>query len=651
MKIEREGSLPFDDEADAIARLLEDLHPAALLMSLVHLTGDASLLTGPFRPRSAGLFDDEGGLDADERAALRSVAVAALLAYRTRGYELPPPPSADLALDMMRTLVCQPVGEEYRPWIRDELRLDGVDPGEIPLRSSPEGRARLPVVVIGCGESGLLAGIRLKEAGIPFTILEKNDGVGGTWLENRYPGCRVDIPNHFYSYSFETNDGWTRFFSEQPEIRAYLERVMARHDIAPHVRWRTEVRSCVWQPDSATWRIHVRTPDGADEELVARAVISAVGQLNRPLVPAIAGADSFAGPTFHTAAWDDTVDLRGARVAVLGAGASGFQLVPTIAPDVAQLTVYQRTAQWIAPSPRYHERVGPGVGWAVRHVPFYARWYRLSLAWQVCDGAMQFSRRDPDWDGGDRSVSAVNEMVRAGFTAWIEAQVEDPELLAKVIPDYPPFGKRMLQDNGTWLRALQRDNVELVRDAIDHIDATGVTTVDGRHRPADVLIYATGFKVSEVLWPMRIVGTGGAVLDEVWNGKPSAYLGITIPGFPNFFCMYGPGTNQVHGGSILFVSECQMTYILGCLDLLARDDSAVLECRRDVHDDYHARSQAELANTVWTHPAVRSYYKHADGNVYTVLPWRSIDYWHWTRAPREADFVWSSAAARVAAAR
>jgi 4-hydroxyacetophenone monooxygenase len=387
----------------------------------------------------------------------------------------------------------------------------------------------------------------------------------------------------------------------------------------------------------------VRTADGSDEQLVARAVISAVGQLNRPMTPAIPGAERFAGPAFHTAAWDDTVDLRGARVAVIGAGASGFQLVPTIAPDVARLTVYQRTAQGMAPNPRYHERVGPGVKWAVRHLPFYARWYRLALAWEVCDGAMQYNRRDPAWDGGDRSVSEMNELVRQAFTAWLEAQVSDPALLAKVVPDYPPFGKRMLQDNGSWLASLQRDNVELVRTPIDHVDADGVVTTDGTHRPADVLIYATGFKVSEVLWPMRIVGVGGAVLDEVWDGKPAAYLGITIPAFPNFFCMYGPGTNQVHGGSIVFVSECQMTYIMGCLDrLAAAGGGVVLECRRDVHDDYHARTQAELAKMVWTHPAVRSYYEHADGNVYTVLPWRSIDYWRWTRAPHDGDFVLGS---------
>ncbi len=313
------------------------------------------------------------------------------------------------------------------------------------------------MVVIGCGQSGLLAGIRLQEAGIPFTIIEKNPDVGGTWFENSYPGCRVDVGNHFYCYSFEPSDHWTEYFAQQPEIQSYFTGVMrpARH------RDRTFVgtpRSC---PRSGTnalqrWEVVVRTADGAPETIEARAVISAVGQLNRPNLPDIPGRDTFAGASFHSARWDHSVDYRGKRVAVIGAGASGFQIVPTIAPDVAELTVFQRTAQWMFPNPNYHEPVGPGVQWALRHLPFYGRWYRFLLFWPGCDGGLAAARVDPEWPHQDRAVSATNDITRELFTAWISEQVgDDPELLAKVIPDYPATGKRTLQDNGSWLRALE----------------------------------------------------------------------------------------------------------------------------------------------------------------------------------------------------
>jgi 4-hydroxyacetophenone monooxygenase len=638
MQLRGDDGVPFDDDLDTVARHLEDVDVPSLLMSMVHMTGDRSLLEGPLRPKASGIFVRQGGMSRDEQAALRAAALDVIAAYRAGGYVLPSPPDVEAALTMMRAMVAVDVGDEYAELVHGELHIEGHDPGEVTMAASVDERAALPVIVVGCGESGLVAGIRLREAGIPFTIIEKNRGVGGTWHENRYPGCRVDIPNHFYSYSFETNEHWTELFSGQREIESYLQGVMDRHGIEPYVRWDTEVVRMVWDEAEAVWRVEVRTPDGPIEHLAARAVISAVGQLNRPVVPELRGADTFEGPSFHTARWDADVDLAGKHVAVVGAGATGFQLVPAIADEAAQVTVYQRTAQWSAPNPGYFASVRPGMRWAIRHLPYYARWYRLLLMWNVTDGARDVGLVDPSWDGGDRSVSALNDAVREAFTQWMTQQVDDAELLRKLVPDYPPFGKRMLQDDGTWLRALQRDDVELVRDPIDHIEADAVVTVDGARRPTDVLVYATGFSVSKVLWPMEIVGRDGTRLNEKWDDRPGAYLGITVPQFPNFFIMYGPGTNPVSGSSVIWMSECQMHYITGCLDLLAQGHRTV-ECRADVYDDYHRRTQEELSAMVWTHPAVSSYYKHADGHVYTVLPWRAIDYWWWTSRPDPADYV------------
>ncbi len=542
---------------------------------------------------------------------------------------------------MMSWLVCEDVPDEYVPMMLEEMELDGSDVRRVEIDADDEALSAFPVVVIGCGQSGLLAGIRLREAGIPFTIIEKNADVGGTWFENSYPGCRVDVGNHFYCYSFEPSDHWTEYFAKQPEIQSYFAAVMARHEIERDIRWNTEVVSARWDDDAGTWDVVVRSGDDAPTTLRTRALISAVGQLNRPNLPDIPGRDQFAGASFHSARWDHSVDYRGKRVAVVGAGASGFQIVPTIAPGVAELTVFQRTAQWMFPNPNYHEPVGPGVQWALRHLPFYGRWYRFLLFWPGCDGGLAAARVDPEWPHQDRAVSATNDITREIFTAWISEQVgDDPELLAKVIPDYPATGKRTLQDNGSWLGALKRPNVELVREGIDHIDARGIVTATGMRYDVDIIVYATGFQANRFLWPMEIIGRDQVKLSEQWGDEPAAYLGITVPNFPNLFCMYGPGTNLAHGGSLIFHSECQIRYITGCIKALVEGGRTSMEPRLDVHDAYYERTQRELDGLVWSSPSIEhSWFKNSQGRIHVLSPWRLVDYWTWTRAPNLDDFV------------
>src|SRR6478735_5828555 len=293
------------------------------------------------------------------------------------------------------------------------------------------------------------------------------------------------------------------------------------------------------------------------------------------------------------------------------------------------------------PNPNYHEQVGPGVQWALRHLPFYGRWYRFLLFWPGCDTGLAAARVDPDYPDQQRAVSEVNDLARQMFTDWITSQVDDdPELVAKVVPDYPATGKRTLQDNGSWLRTLTRDDVDLVRTGIDHIEADAVVTEDGGRHPCDVIVYATGFRATEVLFPMEIIGRSGTDLRAVWGERPAAYLGITVPEFPNLFCMYGPGTNLAHGGSLIFHSECQMRYITGCLDLLIANGHRSIEPRADKATDWHERSQAEMRKMVWSQPSVKhSFYKNSFGEVHILSPWRLVDYWTWTREPDPDDFV------------
>ncbi|MFI6588428.1 flavin-containing monooxygenase [Embleya sp. NPDC050493] len=628
------AGLPITDDDAAIAAALEDVSVPALMLSLVHLTGDPSYIRGAIKPRMLVLNEIQGFMPEEEQAEVRRLALEAIRAYRDAGCVLPEQPGPELLHEMMSWLACDEVPREYLPMLLEDMGLDGVDARRASESGDPAARAGFPVVVIGCGQSGLLAGIRLQEAGIPFTIVEKNAGVGGTWYENTYPGCRVDVGNHFYCYSFEPSDHWSEFFARQPELQAYFESVMNRRGITEHVRWGTEVVSAVWDEGSATWRVTVET-DGARSVLTARAVISAVGLLNRPKLPDIEGMDDFAGPSFHSARWDHGVDYRGRRVVQIGAGASGFQIAPTIAPDVAHLTVFQRTAQWMFPNPNYHEKVGPGVRWALRHLPFYGRWYRFMIFWPGSDGALAGARIDPEWPHQDRAVSERNDLTRRWFTDWITAQVgDDPELLAKVLPDYPATGKRTLQDNGSWLRTLKRDNVDLVREGVARIEKDAVISTSGERYEADVIVYATGFHANRFLWPMHIVGRGGAVLGEQWGDTPTAYLGITVPNFPNFFCLYGPGTGLAHGGSLIFQSECQMRYVSACLDTLISGGHRSMEPTREAHDEYTARHQAEIKQMVWSSPAVEhSWFKNRNGDIYTASPWRLVDYRDWTKSP------------------
>ena len=631
--------LPITEDDAFLARALERASIPTLMMSLVHLTGDTSLLDGPVRPATAVMGEADGGLTDEDKAAIRARALDALRAWRDRGGTLPPPPSPATIQRMMSFMVGQDVPDEYVPMMMEELALDGADQRDVAWDGiAPEARARFRVAVIGAGMSGILTAIKLEQAGVPYVVLEKNDGVGGTWLENTYPGCRVDVANHFYCYSFAPNPDWTEFFSQRAEITDYFERCTHDFGIRDRIRFRTEVVSATWDDARALWSIRVRSADGREETLDANAIVSAVGQLNRPKIPHIRGRESFRGPQFHSAQWRHDVDLTGKRVAVIGTGASGFQLVPEVAKVASRLFVFQRSPQWMSPNPRYHSKVSEEKTWLLRHVPFYGRWYRFLLFWPGSDGLMPSLVVDPQWPHQERSVNELNELTRIYFTDYMQQQVTDPELLAKVVPTYPPFGKRMLQDNGTWLSTLQRDNVELVTDGIREITAQGVRTDDGVEREVDVIVFATGFHANRFLWPMTITGRGGVELRERWGDDPRAYLGIAVPDFPNLFCLYGPGTNLAHAGSIIFHSECQVRYVTGCLAALLRHRRAAMDVKHDVHDAYYERFDARHRQLVFSHPGMTSWYKNAAGKVTTTSPWRLVDYWGWTKAPDLDDY-------------
>jgi len=396
--------IPIIDEA------LADAHLPSLLMSLVHITGDASLLTDEMKPVYDFFGDSRlGGYSPEQQSALRARAKEAITAYLAGDGKLPPQPHAETLRRMMAFIAGGEVPERYVDMLMEELALDGVD-RKRPQWEAPTLKAaasKLKVLIIGAGMSGLLSAIRLQQAGIGFEIIEKNADVGGTWLENTYPGCRVDNPSHLYGYSFEPNHEWPMHYSTQPVLRDYFRTCADKYNLRPHIRFNTQVTEARFDEAAKAWRVKIRREDGGEETLVASAVISAVGQLNQPRLPDIPGRDSFKGEAFHSARWRHDVDLKGKRVACIGTGASAFQFVPEIAPIVGELTVFQRTPPWLGPTPDYHDKVTAGEAWLLEHVPYYEKWYRFWLFWMLTDGIYDSVKGDPGYNGPKTAVGAA----------------------------------------------------------------------------------------------------------------------------------------------------------------------------------------------------------------------------------------------------
>jgi 4-hydroxyacetophenone monooxygenase len=638
--IDPRGLAHADDAV--LANAVEHANLAALVPVLCLLTGDASLIERFRPPAPSVLGDQRGGMSESQQAEIRALALEVLRDLRDRPRPLPPLPPDETLRALLSWSVADEVRPEYLPVILEETRLSGADLRRFEWNARPpaEKLAGFRVLIIGAGLGGVCAAIRLQEAGIPYTILEKNPDVGGTWLENSYPGCRVDVANHFYSYSFEPNPDWSDYYARRDELEGYVEHCADKYGVRSRIRFETEVVAATWIEERRCWRVRVRTRSGAEETLEADALISAVGMLNRPQLPAIEGLESFAGPCFHSARWRHDVEWSGKRVAVIGTGASAMQFVPELARQVKRLSIFQRSPQWAAPSPNYLLTVPDGKKWLLRHVPYYLGWYRFILLWNVGDAMYPAFCVDPDWPEPKRSIGPANDALRELMTAHMRAELgNDPELVRKALPEYPPLGKRILLDNG-WFRTLVRPNVELVTDPIRAIEPAGVVTEKEGLHSVDVLVLSTGFHAGKFLWPMEIRGRGGVRLHDLWDEgeNPRAYLGITVPRFPNLFCLYGPNTNPVVG-SVIFMLECQVRYVLGCLREMLERGHRTLECRQDVHDAYNERLDAQHERMVWRHPRVRSYYNNRAGRVITNVPWRLIDYWRMTRAPDPADFV------------
>ncbi len=612
-----------------------------LLMCLAQITGDRRWTEAPFLPKRdvSMIPDPSGGLPEEVQKEVRDAMRSVLEEIEAGRRQVSKSDIDDeAALRMMRVCLGERVPPEYAPMALEEMAMRD---RAVRWRSTPPpGAARdFQVLVVGAGVSGLCAAYRLQELGIPFRVVEKNADVGGTWIDNSYPESGVDTPNHFYSYSFAPNTHWSSHYSKREEVWTYLRDVAQRFDLLRHIEFRTEVLAMRWHEDRQMWQVRLRSESG-EREIWANAVITAVGQLNRPKMAAFPGMETFTGPWWHSALWRHDVPLEGKRVAVIGTGASAIQFMRSVAARAAKVTIFQRSPQWIRHEPNYHGRVSRETQWLMDHVPFYCEWYRFGLMWRFGDGLLPTLKRDPDWPHPERAMNARNDRHREMLTQYLLSELEGREdLIPKTLPDYPPYGKRILIDND-WFKTLRRPNVELVTEAVDHVDGERIVTSSGAIHEADVIILATGFEAGKMLAPMDIVGRNGLSIREAWgDDDPYAYIGTTVHGFPNLFCVLGPNTALAHGGSIFFISECQIRYATACLVEMIENGQASIEVRKEVQDDYVARVDAEHAQLVWTHPGMRNWYRNDRGRVFSPMPWRLVDFWRMTHDPDFSEYV------------
>jgi len=623
--------LPASEQAD-LRRRLEEADPRIVLMSLIQLTRDAKLLE-ELAPSVSSTTGEAEKADLAGRA--RDLLADALIRPASPDADRPLP--EPLFQRMASICVGEAVGTEFLPLLREQGGFSDREavPAEV-RATAPDG---FRVAIIGAGLSGMCAAIKLAEAGYDYRLYDRNPDVGGTWLTNRYPGIGVDTPSHFYSFSFEINPDWPEYYSNGQVVWDYLRRCADHYGLREHTTFDTEVTGAHYDEGTRRWSVTSRGPDGVEHTEHADAVITAIGFFQQPMHPNFPGLDKFDGTVVHTAAWDPEVDPTGKRVALIGTGASAMQVGPAIVDRVSELTVFQRQPSWIMPRRAESLVVPDGARWAMRHVPFYAEWFRTLTYWITADGNYPRVVVDPDWTMTE-SVSKANEDARQWLLAYAREELDGrPDLFAKAIPAYPPFGKRILRDCD-WYRMLRRDHVRLETAGITHATAEGLVTADGETVEVDTIVLATGYHLLPMLDGIDVTGRDGVTLRDVWGAEdPRALRGVTVPGFPNFFVIGGPNSGPNHGAGVNIITETQVNYILGCLGLMHARGATAIEPTEAAHDAYNDTVDGALDGLVWSHSSVRGYYRNSSGRVVVSNPWRLVDYWWMTRAPQENEYL------------
>lgn len=638
-RFERE---PVQLDREQLRANLGEADPAIMVLCAVHATGDTTLLTrfgGAVRravPSGPGASLPVVTMDHDIRSELTDVLVDALCGGPVTPHLMVD--NQETFLSMASVAVGEPVEQEFAPLLLEQSGFVPTQP-VVPRTKRPGPPQR--IAILGAGMAGIAAGVYADQNNFNFEIFERSNDIGGTWRTNTYPGVAVDTPSLYYSYSFDLNARWSRYFPVGNEYQDYLRRVVDTFGIKSHIRFETEVTGLRWIEADQQWE--VRSTDSAGTESTSRfsAVITAFGYLNRPKFADVPGRESFAGTTVHTAQWPKDLDVTGKRVAVIGAGATSVQVVGAIGDQVGTLSFFQRQPHWVMPANVGTPEVPEGERWLLAHLPFYNQWSRLKTYWGASDNLYDVVRADPEWMKDHLSISPANDAVMQYCLGHIaNSFAERPDLAAAMTPDYAPAGKRLVRDPGNFYTTLAKPNVEVVTERIERIVPEGIVTADGRTHELDVIIHATGFTL-DYLAPIEIIGRDGRTLNESWKGDdPFAYLGGTVPGFPNLFVTSGPNTSPGHGGGHNFTVEAVLHYIFECLQLMVENDASVIEVTAEATADYIERIAAKLENSVWTtQTGANTYYRNSAGRVTLPSPWRMVDFWTMLRAPDTKAFT------------
>lgn len=621
-----------DEEIDEAVGFAD---PMVLRGLLYQLTGDDAILETKIGPARVGIFETFCVPNPDEVALLRHKASKLLKSYRDQGIQdIDIGPQDRLQRSLGLTAGAAIGDDELELWLEET----GIDPWarSFGWQSQPDPKRLhdFSVVVIGAGMGGLNAAVHLRRAGITFSVLEKNPGVGGTWYENRYPGARVDTPSRTYSHIYGVRFPKPNPYGEAAENSKYLNWIADNFDVRRDILCDTEVQSLSWDDNAAEWEITANGPEGR-LVLRANAVISCVGFLSRPSVPDFKGAESFRGPIFHTARWSEDFDPAGKRVATIGSGCSGYQMVPELAKVTAHTFLFQRTPSWVFDVEGYLSPYPPQAVWLDAKFPYYSNFARFRSSYNIGRGYQLFAL-DPNFDD-PHAVSADNKRIRNERIQFLQSQfVGRPDLVEQMTPANPPFSSRpvLVDTHDNVCSAIARGDVTLVSEEIDRFTSKGIRTVGGAEYAVDAIVLATGFKANEFLWPMEVHGRRGRVITDVWEKDGArAYLGTMVPGFPNLFMVYGPNTNPTGAGSLCQVEESVCKFIIQCLGHL------ILKGRKsiDVTEEAYLRYNRELDRAeemkVYSDRRVRNYYQNEFGRSAGNNPFEGRTFWSWLHSP------------------
>ena len=626
----------LDASDDTIDEALRYADSMTLRGVLYLLTGDEDVATATVGLTKRGLFDVPEVVDGQQVALLRRKAAEFLKAHRDAGA-----PEISIRSERLRTAVRLTMGleladEDLELYVEElglEVRSRRLEWKEAPLQERLE---TFTVIVIGTGMGGLTAALELKRAGIPFVLIEKNPGVGGTWYENRYPGARVDTPSRAYVNSFGVDFDFPDPYCSWTENLRYFNWVAERFGLQNDILFDTEARSLTWNENNDEWEVVVTGPEGS-RTLRSRAVITAVGFLNRPNIPQIEGMSTFRGPSWHTAAWPEGFDPSGKTFAVIGTGCTGYQLVPELALQAEHVTVFQRTAQWLMGVRGYRSPFPPQVKWLDRNFPFFSNFARvrattLALSFSV------LSEIDDDFDSDPNACNPSNKQTRDACIAFLNSKLADPDLVARMTPPHPVLSARPVVCDPEYsvLDAIQRDDVTLANAGIRRINETGIEDGDGTQHDIDVIVYATGFRATEYLFPMTVTGRDGRTLEDLWaDGGARAYVGSMLPGFPNLWMVYGPNTNGALAPATFH--ELVVLHALQCIERLILDNKREVEVKEEAYRRYNRLIDERNNRKVWSDVRAHNYYWSDRGRSATMNPLLPWEMYHWLRHPRFDD--------------